>query len=138
MSKQIKLGEVKVLEIDPITLEDTKYFFDKFLNGYTEEGLGILEKRINESERDRDLLETQFYNKGKRLWLEIDVVDSYASSGLISWLFSQSAANGNKSGLRLFGCTLNSISWEKPSDYTPEEKEAIKRLYEKVIGDQPK
>lgn len=138
MGKQLKLTEDKVLEIDPITKSDMEQFFETFKKGYSEEGLTKLEKRCEDDERGRDILSTQYFRKGQRLWLEVDVVDVNASSNLMSWLFSHSEARGNQPGLRLFGCTLNNIAWEKPTDFTEYEKRAIVTLYEKVIGQQPK
>ena len=135
--QQVKLTDDKVLEIDPITKGDMEQFFERFRETYTEESLVELGKRITTVE-DAEIMANHHYTKGKRLWLEVDVEDINASGGLISWLYSQSKTNKGTSGLRLFGCRLNSIYFEKPSDFTDDERTAIIHLYNKVIGDQQK
>ncbi len=123
---QVKLADGKVLEIDPITKADTEQFFEN------------LKERMSGDDHLKSVLPHQHYKLGRRLWLEVDVEDVYASAGLISWLYSHSKAVPEKSGLRLMGCRLNSIMFEKPSDFTAEEREGIIKLYNKVIGDQQK
>lgn len=135
--QQVKLTDDKILEIDPITKGDMEQFFERFRETYTEEGLVELGKRITTVE-DAEIFANQHHIKGKRLWLEVDVVDINASAGLMSWLYSRSKTNNGTAGLRLFGCRLNSIHFEKPSDFTQDEKNAIIHLYNKVIGDQIK
>lgn len=135
---QVKLAEGKVLEIDPITKADTEQFFENFKEHYTEEGLKHRKERMASDDNLREILTHQHYELGRRLWLEVDVEDVYASQGLLSWLYSHSKAVPEKPGLRLMGCRLNSIMFEKPSNFTAEERESIIKLYNKVIGEQQK
>ena len=90
-------------------------------------------KRLEENPEEYKYVENLHFSKGRTIWLELEIEDSYLSSSLFSWMYTKSDYS-NLNGLKVFGCKLQSIMFNKPSDYTEEEKSAIKVLYEKVVG----
>jgi len=84
------------------------------------------------SKEGKEHLSNIYFEKGKKLYLEVQVNDSYTSSALMAWLYNKSKYDNNN--LSILGCNLLSIGFEKPSGYTAEEKHAVKMLYEKMFG----
>lgn len=128
--KQYKINDKKILEYDEKSYLD----MNQIIKDYNEESFNKDFERYNNDPTEIKHVGLLYPDKGKKLWLEIEVEDSYSASMLYSWLFRKSEHDNNN--LRIFGSKLNSINFEKPSGYTPEEKHAIRELYIKVIGDE--
>lgn len=129
MEKKIILSENKVLEHNEKAFKDTLQLFSN-LNEYN------IDKEIDRAENDpkfKDILPNMHFDKGRTIWLELKVEDSYLSGLILSWRYSKST-HDEKSGLQALGCTLQSIMFSKPSGYSDQEKEAIRALYDASFG----
>lgn len=129
--KKLYIQENRILEYNEKAHKDTEQLLseigeEKFNNS--------IESYSKNTKEELERIGMTYPFKGKKLWLEVDVEDSYCAGALYGWLLSKSNYD-NTSGLLVFGCSLNSISWEKPSGYTEEEKYAVRTLYEKMFGD---
>lgn len=124
--EEIKLNvKGKVLEVNKKAIEDSINFFEGVSEAGVKESLENLSK-INQE--DLDNMSMIYFTRGKKLWLEVTVEDSYMSSLLFKWLHNQSRPH-------LMGCSLDSIHFSMPSEFTEEEKRAIRELYKRVIGE---
>jgi hypothetical protein len=129
MKKQIILSENKVLEHNEKAFKDTLQLFSNL----NEDNI---DKEISRAENDpkiKDILPNMHFDKGRTIWLELKVEDSYLSGLILSWMYSNSNYD-EKSGLQALGCTLQSIMFSKPSGYSDQEKEAIRMLYDAAFG----
>jgi hypothetical protein len=130
-NKKLYIQEGRILEYNEKAHKDT----EQLLSEFTEDRFNkCIDNYSINSKEELERIGMIFPFKGNKLWLEVDVEDSYSASALYSWLLSRSN-HDNTSGLLVFGCRLNLISWEKPSGYTEEEKNAVRTLYEKMFGD---
>jgi hypothetical protein len=130
MKNKFKINNKKILEFDEKSYSDMNQIIKK----YNEDSFNKDFERYNKDKTEIEHVKILYPDKGKKLWLEIDVEDSYSASMLYSWLFDNSKFDNSE--LRIFGSKLRSISYEKPSGYTREEKNAIIDLYKKIIGDE--
>jgi len=129
MKKEIILSEKKVLEHNEKAFKDTLQLFSN-LNEYN------IEMDISRAENDpkyKEILHNMHYDKGRTIWLELKVEDSYLSGLIMKWMFSRSS-HDEKNGLQALGCTLQTIMFSKPSGYSNEQKEAIRMLYNAAFG----
>lgn len=129
MENKIFLSENKVLEHNEKAFKDTIQLFSNL-------NVDNIDKDIDRAENDtffKDILPNMHFDKGRTIWLELKVEDSYLSGLIMTWMYSRSN-HDNKSGLQALGCTLNSIMFSKPSGYSDQEKEAIKMLYDSAFG----
>ena len=129
MEKKIILSENKVLEHNEKSFNDTIQLFSRVKEDNIENTIRL----TGENPHYKDVLTSQFFDKGRTIWLELKVEDSYLSGLIMSWMYSKSN-HDEKSGLQAFGCTLQSIMFSKPSGYSDQEKEAIRMLYDAAFG----
>lgn len=131
MKKEIKLTEEKVLSYSEKSYSDTK----RVLEDISEEHFLNLYKNCQNYDRDSlDHLSISFHNQGVSLWLHVKVEDSNAAGALYRWLFGKSDIDGGPN--HVLGLSLQEIMYQKPSGYSQEEKEAIKKIYKKAFGDE--
>ena len=129
MEKKIILSENKVLEHNEKAFKDTLQLFSNL----NEDNI---DKEIDRAENDpkfKEILPSIHFDKGRTIWLELKVEDSYLSGLILSWMYSKST-HDEKIGLQALGCTLQSIMFSKPSGYSDQEKEAIRMLYDAAFG----
>ena len=119
MENKIKISENKILEHNEKALSDTEQLIDTL---------------VQFNDKDAVVDERLYFDKGRTIWLEMKVEDSFLSQHILSWMFSKSKCDGSE-GLQAFGCSLKSIMFSKPSGYSEDEKYAIKKLYEAAFGD---
>lgn len=132
MNNKIKISENKELEFDEKSYKD----LNQLISNYNEDSIINELDRYNKMSEENDSLNHLgliYPDKGRKLWLEVQVEDSYSASMLYAWLYNISKYD-NKS-LRIFGSTLNSIHFEIPNGFTTEEKNAIRLLHKKITGD---
>ena len=131
-NNKIEITKDIILEFDEKSFSD----INQIIKNYNEDSFKQeIEKYSSYNKEDLERSSMIYFKKGKKLWLELDIEDSYTSSMLMSWLYSKSKFD-DTNGLRIFGSKLNTIFFEKPSGYSDDEKNAIKTLYNKMIGDE--
>lgn len=124
--EEIKINiQGKVLEVNKKAIEDSINFFKELSEKSVNESLKNL-SRLNHNELDYASI--NFFSKGKKLWLEVTVEDSYMSHFLFKWIYDQDRPY-------LMGCSIDSIHFSMPSEFTEDEKMAIRELYKRVIGE---
>lgn len=129
MGKEIKLTEEKVLTYNEKSYADTKLV----LEGISEDHFNRLHENCkNYDRKSLDSLSMSFHKKGLDLWLHVKVEDSFAASSIYRWIFGKSDVDGGAN--HVLGLSLHEVMYSKPSGYTEQEKEAIKRLYELAFG----
>ena len=129
MEKKIILSENKVLEHNEKAYEDTLQLFSKV----DKDGIDKEISRVENNQGYKEILPNMCFDKGRTIWLELKVEDSYLSGLILSWMFSTSNYD-EKVGLQALGCRLQSIMYSKPSGYSDQEKEAIRMLYDAAFG----
>ena len=127
MNEQIILTDKKVLEFNERAYQDTLQLLESAKNPFNYEELKARLDLLGES-YENSLCMTHL-DKGRTCWLQITVKDSYMSRLIYAWMFSKSNQSG-QSGLQAFGCSLDALHYEKPSGFTEEQKDLIKKLYE--------
>lgn len=129
MKKTIELTEDKILEFSQKSYSDTLNIAEEL----SEDGFNnICERFKNIGQDDKNLLATSYFNKGRKLYLEITVQDTYASGALFAWLFGKSEFDNRQN--HFIGCSLSRIHFSMPSGYSDSVKDAIIKLYEDAIG----
>lgn len=129
MGKEIKLSEEKVLTYSEKSYADTKRVLEDIS---LEHFLQLHENCKNYDQESLDRISISFPKVGSDLWLHVKVEDSFAAGAIYRWLFGKSYIDDKPN--HVFGLSLHEIMYSKPSGYTEEEKEAIKRLYELAFG----
>lgn len=129
MENRIILSENKVLEHNEKAFKDTLQLFSNL----NEDDINKLIIKLENDSKFKDILPNMYIEKGKTIWLELKVEDSYLSGLIFSWMYSKSNYD-NKNGLQALGCNLESIMFSKPSGYSDQEKEAIRMLYDAAFG----
>lgn len=132
MENKIILSENKILEHNEHAFKDTVQLFSKL-------NKDNIDKEIIRFKNDpyfKDILPNIHFDKGRTIWLELKVEDSYLSGLIYSWMCSKSNYN-EEIGLQALGCKLESIMFVKPTGYSDQEKEAIKMLYNAAFGNNP-
>lgn len=129
MKDKIILSDRKILEHNEKAFADTVQLFSKVKADSLHNDILLIEKQPDVL----DVLSSLYLDKGRTIWVELNVEDSYLSGLIMSWLFSKSEFD-NKSGLHALGCSVQSIMYEKPSGYSDDEKMAIAKLYESAFG----
>ena len=125
MSDKFEISEKKVLEHNEKARQDTLTLFSMMKDGDVQNVINTLEKEPFH----KDLLSMCYLDKGRTIWLELKVEDSFLSGLIYSCMFSKSKHEG-ESGLHALGCSIKQIMYSKPSGYSEDEKQAIKKLYE--------
>lgn len=126
--KEVFIEEGKVLKHDEKSILDTL----QVVQNVNSDSINKAIERC--SDLTQDILKSTssiFPSKGKVLYLEVVVEDSLLASLLYEWLYVKSKFDNNN--LHVFGCTLNSIYFNKPG-FTDEERNLIKQLNNKVNG----
>lgn len=131
-NKKLEIGDGKILEYYEKGFSDTKQIFETI---NTDNYMNLINNYSKFSKEDLNRLSLTYPKKDNKLWLELKIEDSYLASNLYSWMYSNSK-HDNSSGLSVFGCSLQSIMFQKPTGYTDEEKYAVKMLYEKMFGNE--
>jgi hypothetical protein len=132
--KKIVLSDDKVLEDNEKARLDTEQLLSEYR---TAEGLQNMWDRLTNMEdpeeikRAKEAFSSMAFNKGRKLWIEVTVEDSYISGVLYSWLFVKSKFD--KKPLHALGCSVDSIHFS-PVGFTDEEKRALEILYKKACG----
>ena len=128
MEKKVELTANKILEFNEKANADTLQLLSKL----TQEDFVTFAERIEQDADHKDIYESLCFDKGRTVWLELRVEDSYLSGLLYSWLFTKS--NHDQSPLHALGCSVQQIMFQKPSGYADDVKCAIKSLYEAAFG----
>jgi hypothetical protein len=84
----------------------------------------------------QNTLDMMHFDKGRTIWLELKIEDSFLSSLLYRWMFAKSKFDSG-AGLHALGASIQSIMYQKPSGYPPEVKAAVSELYKNMFGDNP-
>ncbi len=129
MENKLFLSEEKVLEHNEKCFKDTMQLFENV----NKDAIENLIKRIGNDPEFKSMCSNVHFYKGRTIWLELKVEDSYLSGLISSWMYSESNHDG-KSGLQALGCTLQSILFSKPIGYTDDVKQAIKKLHDDAFG----
>lgn len=128
MENQIIFSDKKVIEHNEKAFNDTLQLFSTV---NAESVQKFIERCINDKESS-NVLETTVFDKGRTLWVELEVEDSFLSGLLLSWLYSKSKHDNQN--LNALGCSMKQIMFSKPSGYSDEEKSAIRQLYNSAFG----
>lgn len=128
MENKLEISENKVLEYNEKAFKDTEQLF----LGANKDDLDKMIKLSKENNDYKERINSLHFEKGRTIWLELKVEDSFLSGLLISWLYAKSKYDSGN--LHALGCELRSIMYSKPSGYTPEEIAAITLLYNKAVG----
>jgi hypothetical protein len=132
IEKKVTISEDKIIEYNEKAFADTRQLFESI----SEERLEKFMDNCNQlPDNDLSFMKSAFPSKGKRLYLEVVVEDTYLGSKVFDWLYSKSNFD-NSNGLSVFGLKLDAIHHSMPNGYTEEEKYLIKELYKKVIGNE--
>ena len=131
IDEQSKIAELsgRVIKYDKKSVEDMKQLLEQLNED-------IFDKKFNDiiTNQDDDTtlnnVALTFFPEKRKIWLELDVEDSYASGLLYSWLFGKSNFDGGQ--LRILGCSVNTLFYDKPG-FTQEQKDIIKQLYKQVV-----
>lgn len=126
MNEQVILEEGKVLEYNERAYQDTLQLLERVKPFNPEEEKQRIELL---GSNPKEALKMVHMYKGNTYWLEITVQDSYMSSLIYAWMFNKSN-NSQGRGLHAFGCSLDAIHYQKPSGFTEEQKDLIRKLYE--------
>lgn len=128
MDKKIYLSDNKILE------HDKKSFFDtvQLFSNVKEDNIDKEIERIENNDEYKDNLSLLHFDKGRTIWVELNIEDSYLSSMIYAWMYSKSKFDETE--LHSLGCSIKTIMFSKPSGYSDDEKEAIKKLYEAAFG----
>ena len=129
MNKQIILSPEKILEHNEKAFNDTIQLISKIEKTSIDKEIKLVEN----DPKIKEIIPNMFFDKGRTIWLELKVEDSYLSGLIMSWLYSKSEHDGG-SDLHALGCSLKSVMFSKPSGFTDSEKDAIKSLYESAFG----
>jgi hypothetical protein len=127
-----KFDNGKFIEFNEKAFADTKQIID---NVNTDRFNNFIKNCHKLDKNSLDAMSRSFPEKGKKLYLEVIVEDSYMGSVLYDWMYSESNFDKSK-GLLFFGLNLDAIHFSMPSGYTEEEKYIIKRLYHKIFGNE--
>jgi HD-GYP domain-containing protein (c-di-GMP phosphodiesterase class II) len=128
MDKKIYLSDNKVLE------HNKKAFFDtvQLFSNVKEDNIDKEIEKIENNDEYKDTLSLLHFDKGRTIWVELKIEDSYLSSMIYAWMYSKSKFDETE--LHSLGCSIKTIMFSKPSGYSDDEKEAIKKLYEAAFG----
>ena len=94
MEKKIILSENKVLEHNEKAFKDTLQLFSNL----NEDNIDKEIDRVENDPKFKDILPSMHFDKGRTIWLELKVEDSYLSGLILSWMYSKST-HDEKSGL---------------------------------------
>ena len=97
----------------------------------TESVQGFIERCKNDKDSAK-VLETIVFDKGRTLWVELEVEDSFLAGLLLTWLYTKSEYDNQN--LNALGCSMKQIMFSKPNGYSDEEKSAIRQLYHSAFG----
>ncbi len=129
MEDKIVVTEKKVLEHNEKAFKDTQ----QLLQSVKEDSLRKAANAAKESgERYVQALDNLHFEKGRVVWVELKVEDSFLSGMLMRWMYSRSAYDSK--ALHALGFSVSQIMFHKPNGYSPEEIQAIRMLYEKAVG----
>ena len=128
MENQFIFSEKKVIRQNEKALNDTIQLFSTV----NKESVSNFIERCNSDKVSAQVLETTVFDKGRTLWIELKVEDSFLSGLLLSWLYSKSKQDNQE--LHALGCSMKQIMFSKPSGYSDEEKSAIQTLYNSAFG----
>ncbi len=128
MENQIIFSEKKVIEHSEKAFNDTIQLF----SAVTKDSVQNFIDRCENDKESSNILETTVFDKGRTLWIELKVEDSFLSGLLLSWLYSKSKTDNQD--LHALGCSMKQIMFSKPSGYSDEEKAAIQTLYNSAFG----
>jgi len=109
MENKIFLSESKILEHNEKAFKDTKQLLSKIKEDDIVRDIEL----CNINKDYIDIQPNMHFDKGRTIWLELEVNDSYLSGNVLSWMYSKSDFD-NTDGLNVFGCKLNSIMFSKP------------------------
>lgn len=129
MDNKIILSENKILEHNEKCFKDTLQLFSNL----NEDNIDKEIHRCENNPKLKEILPSMYLDKGRTIWVELKVEDSYLSGLILSWMYSKSN-HDEKSGLQALGCSLKSIMFSKPSGYSDDVKYAIQKLYESAFG----
>lgn len=123
---KLELSENKVLEENEKAQKDTQQLLSSL--GDVQ---GVIEL-IRENEQAKGAFNSMHLSKGKKIWLELEVEDSWMSGMILSWLYQSSEHDGQP--LHALGCSIKTIYFQKPG-FSDTERGAIQQLYKTVFGD---
>ena len=107
MGNQIILSDKKVIEHNEKAFNDTLQLFSTV---NTESVQGFIE-RCKADKESSNILKTSVFDKGRTLWVELEVEDSFLSGLLLSWLYSKSKQDNQN--LHALGCSMKQIMFSK-------------------------
>lgn len=131
-SIECKLSEKKILKFDEKTYIDTLELLKDVKTHNVIKLNKMLGQSTNVNDNAQQALRTQYFDTDRTIWLELTIVNSLFSSMLLQWLYSTSKYDGTR--LHIMGARLEQIMFQKPSDYSDDEKSAIQKLYDKAFG----
>lgn len=127
--KKIIISDKKILEYNGKAMADTQ----QLLAGSTPENFyKTCEAHKQLGKEYEKALNSLCYDKGRIIWVQLKVEDSFLSGMLSDWLFTKSIIDGQP--MHALGCSIQEIMFQKPTGYTDMEKQAIKSLYENAFG----
>jgi len=129
MEDKIFVSDNKILEHNEKAFYDTIQLFEKVNSDSIHHDVLLVKDNPNML----SVLPSLYLDKGRTIWIELKVEDSYMSGMIMRWLFSKSNFD-NRNGLHALGCSMQQIMYEKPSGYSQDEKQAILKLYEAAFG----
>ena len=128
MENQIIFSDKKVIGYNEKAFNDTIQLFSTV----NQESIQNFIERCKADKESSNILELSVFDKGRTLWVELEVEDSFLSGLLLSWLYSKSKQDNQN--LHALGCSMKQIMFSKPSGYSDEEKYAIQQLYNSAFG----
>lgn len=82
--EKIILSENKVLEHNEKAFNDTLQLFSNL----KKDNIDIEIERVENDPKFKDILPNMYFDKGRTIWLELNVEDSYLSGLILSWMYS--------------------------------------------------
>lgn len=132
MSKTFDLGNGKILKFNPKAMQDTMDLFKKSVTSV--EDYNEILKKLGENPDFAEAYAMGTYREGKTLWLEVKVTDSFMAGMLHAWMFGKSEFDGSR--IEAMGCTLDTLYFSRPTDFTEEERKMMVHLLKKITGNE--
>lgn len=128
--KKIIISDKKVIEYNSKAMADTQQLLSAASSDNFYRTCDAHEKLGGDFDK---ALNSLCFDKGRVIWIQLEVEDSFLSSMLSDWLFTKSRHDDKP--MHALGCSVKEIMFSKPNGYSDMEKQAIKKLYDSAFGE---